>query len=212
MKKYKFIKKEEFNGKDYLRIQSVIDIPSIGVKAGDLGGLICADSWLAQDGECWVDQDSIVDSSKIKGNVFIEDSKIVCSCVEGKGIIIRSNILYSNCHDFSSTNSTIHNQTIYPCYYFSNSRLMNKRVLYPKDSAEYYWVIDEDLKNDTFISIPYFNIHKCGKYVDINGDFLIKVKKLKDKSYRNSLVDSFESEYCLNQEEKERLKKILELL
>lgn len=78
------------------QIQAVRDIPSIGVKAGDLGGHVATKDNLSQDGDCWVFQGSTVyqqgrvledaviygnsavgSGSQVKGKAMVEDGVIL---------------------------------------------------------------------------------------------------------------------------------------
>lgn len=55
MKKYKLTKntKTSFSLKLY-QIEALINIPSINVKAGDLGGYIEKEDNLSHEGNCWI--------------------------------------------------------------------------------------------------------------------------------------------------------------
>ena len=83
-------KKYEFTGASILtandvrvkRIRAVRDITvpiaALQIKAGDLGGWIESESNLSQDGDCWVDDDSMVyGNAKVFENALVRaDSKI----------------------------------------------------------------------------------------------------------------------------------------
>ena len=65
-------KKYEFTGETRVlssttilhKIRAVIDIPSAGVNAGDIGGWIESDSNLSHDYDAWVDGDAHINSNK----------------------------------------------------------------------------------------------------------------------------------------------------
>ncbi len=61
-----------FEGRKLHRIQALIDIPSIGVEAGDLGGYIEEESNLKHNGTCWV-----FDDAKVYGLTIIKDGATV---------------------------------------------------------------------------------------------------------------------------------------
>lgn len=54
------------------RIRALIDIPSIGVKAGDLGGYVEGEHNLSQDGDCWIFDDArVTGQGRITGRVRV---------------------------------------------------------------------------------------------------------------------------------------------
>lgn len=96
MNKYILSNKTKYvNGVLLLRIRAFRDIPSIGVKFGDLGGFVETTNNLSQFGTCWIHNDACVygnaivkdnsqvkDYSKVFGNVEISDNAILKdSCV-----------------------------------------------------------------------------------------------------------------------------------
>ena len=61
MSKYKLTEEtKQHEGITLYRIQALIDIPSIGVIAGDLGGWLESESNLGQDGNAWVCENALV--------------------------------------------------------------------------------------------------------------------------------------------------------
>lgn len=54
------------------RIKALVDIPGVGVKAGDLGGFILNEDCLSQTGNCWVFSDAVVTH-----DVFITENALV---------------------------------------------------------------------------------------------------------------------------------------
>jgi hypothetical protein len=76
MKKYKTIK-DKTTG--LLRIKALIDIPSVNVKVGDLGGLIENEFNLSHVGLCWVYRDAEVSgNARVYGNAWVYGDAIVC--------------------------------------------------------------------------------------------------------------------------------------
>lgn len=69
---------------DIYRIRALIDIPSIGVEVGDIGGWISENSLLSHEGNCWIGAHSYVLGSNISGDVFIRESEILDSTISGK--------------------------------------------------------------------------------------------------------------------------------
>ena len=62
MRKYELTKETKtlIDGTVLHRIRALIDIPKLGVKAGELGGLIEKENNLSQDGDAWVYGDAKV--------------------------------------------------------------------------------------------------------------------------------------------------------
>lgn len=86
VKKYKLTKKSiKIAGHILYRIKALRDIPSIGIKAGDLGGFIEKESNLNHTGECWVfdnariyDCSLVCDNAKILKNAEIFGNARIC--------------------------------------------------------------------------------------------------------------------------------------
>lgn len=80
--------KKIIRGYQVTQIQALIDIPSVGVKKGDLGGWIQEPHSLSQVGSCWVDKHAFVfNDSKVAGDVHVTGySKVFDeSELQGKG-------------------------------------------------------------------------------------------------------------------------------
>ena len=56
------------NGITLYQIQALVDIPSIGVKAGDLGGWLESEANLSQMGDAWVSGNAWVFGNAIVSN------------------------------------------------------------------------------------------------------------------------------------------------
>lgn len=67
------------------RIRALIDIPNVGVKAGELGGFIMCQENLSHEGDCWVFQEAMVHglftriegNARIYGHAVVEDGSII---------------------------------------------------------------------------------------------------------------------------------------
>lgn len=66
-----------------LRIWAERDLPTHDVEKGDQGGLIESADCLSQDGDCWVDDGSVV----MAGSKVCEDALVSDSTVQGKSIV-----------------------------------------------------------------------------------------------------------------------------
>ena len=81
MKKYDFTDEVVLvNGVKLHRIKALRDIPSIGIKAGDLGGFIERKRNLSHSGDCWVHEDAkvygrakVFENAQVFGHAKISD-------------------------------------------------------------------------------------------------------------------------------------------
>ena len=86
MKKYELTDETiEFEGRKLYRIKALKDIPSIGVKAGDLGGFVESEYNLSQERDCWIfddakakDKSYVCDNSCMYGNSSMRDYSSMC--------------------------------------------------------------------------------------------------------------------------------------
>ena len=78
-KKYKLLKTDKVfpSGKPQKQLRALIDIPEIGVTAGDLGGFIEKESNLSHEGNCWIFKDAqaygsakFTETAVARGGVF----------------------------------------------------------------------------------------------------------------------------------------------
>lgn len=97
IRKYKLLKREGFKAAiyrdsprkvSYHRIKALIDIPSIGVKAGDLGGYVTNRKILSHEGNCWIGE-----NARVAGFVRVEDNAYITE---------NANVLTANTFDFMS--------------------------------------------------------------------------------------------------------------
>ncbi|MCB0802844.1 MAG: hypothetical protein KDB74_07080 [Flavobacteriales bacterium] len=80
MKKYKLTNESLiFEGRTLYRIKALRDIPSWGVKAGDLGGYVQHEYNLDQSGDCWIfDNAKAMDNSQVTGNSRMYGNSYMC--------------------------------------------------------------------------------------------------------------------------------------
>lgn len=98
------------------QIEALIDIPSIGVKAGDMGGYVVDGHRLSQIGNCWLFPDSVAtykteisenavikgesvlsSGATIRGEAVIENSEIGSNTLIAGNSVIRKSMLYGGC-------------------------------------------------------------------------------------------------------------------
>lgn len=82
--------------REVYQIEALVDIPTIGVQKGDLGGYIANEKCLWQAGDCWIFDDSavtdgslVMQSAQVKGKSLIDGN----SKIGGRGIIEDADIL-----------------------------------------------------------------------------------------------------------------------
>ena len=84
MEKYELIKESKtmFAGREIFRIRALKDFGN--VKAGDIGGWVCSEDNLSQEGDCWIYDDAkcldnaiMYDSAVMYGNAEIRDNAIM---------------------------------------------------------------------------------------------------------------------------------------
>lgn len=94
MKKYKItgVKHPRMNA---WRIQAVRDLPSLGVKHGELGGFVESEQNLSHDGESWVGGDAVVrDRAVVKGSAVMREN----SSAQGTAVLSDHARLFGRAH------------------------------------------------------------------------------------------------------------------
>lgn len=92
--KYEILKEEKNKslGTECYRIRALKDLPSHGVKKGDLGGWIESDKNLSQEGDCWVDGNAaVLDNACVKDNALVTDEAYIAD-----NAIVQDNAVVSN--------------------------------------------------------------------------------------------------------------------
>ena len=78
--------KKRFGGIPLYRIRALKDIPRHNVKAGDLGGWVQSEKNLSQDGDCWIEGDSVVIcNAHISGDALVYDKAVIRGCARITG-------------------------------------------------------------------------------------------------------------------------------
>ena len=101
--------KGEFNGRIVTRIRALKEFGLNAVnyyQAGDLGGWIESEDNLSHEGNCWVDDDSVVfGNAKVYEDAIISDNAIVGdnAKVHGKAVICDNSIINGNAEVYGST-------------------------------------------------------------------------------------------------------------
>lgn len=134
---------------DYFRIVALKDIDSIGIKKGDLGGLVTNEYTLSKVDDSWIFEDSIVEGEvSVSGNSLIIDSDIkgigsifACTIVSSDISIcnlFQSKVLHSYLTNVNASNSFLFRSEIY------ETSSLNSQIYHSK--IEYSNVYDSDVK------------------------------------------------------------------
>lgn len=84
----------------YYDIKALKDIPLHSVKAGDLGGRVEGEHNLSQEGDCWIEEGSMVrNQARVEGNALVCNNSIIVnnSCISG-------NVIVNDCRVSGSSN------------------------------------------------------------------------------------------------------------
>lgn len=104
MKKYELIKesKDTFMGREIYRIRALKDFCDI--KVGDVGGWVCSENNLSQEGECWIyDEAKCLDNSRVYDNAMMFDNAIMFgnSVMYDNAVMLNNSIMYDNSKMFN---------------------------------------------------------------------------------------------------------------
>ena len=81
------------------RIRALMDISRYGVRAGDIGGWIEAESNLSQDDDAWVSDDAwVYGDALVNGNARVYGNAVVCgdARVYGEALVYGDAVVYGN--------------------------------------------------------------------------------------------------------------------
>lgn len=92
--KYRWTEPVDFNGTRCYRVQLLKDIDRFGLKAGDFGGLVAANANFSQDGDCWLDFDSVLSAGAVlRDDAYLENSTVTGPItVKGNSVIVDSEL------------------------------------------------------------------------------------------------------------------------
>lgn len=126
----------ELEAYELTQIRALRDIPEAGVKKGDLGGWVMTagfdpnpdaltKKWwtttpdLSQEGNCWLDETSLLFSGTIEKDAQVKNSKIKDSHITDKALVIDSSVKFSEIRD----SATIVNSEIWRCDVLNNTKM-----------------------------------------------------------------------------------------
>jgi len=92
--KYRLVEPVDIDGTTYYRVQLLKGIERFNAEAGDFGGLVRTHADLSQEGDCWLDFDSVLSNgATLRGNAYLEDSTVSGPVtVTGDSVIIHSEL------------------------------------------------------------------------------------------------------------------------
>lgn len=125
---------KEFAGVTFCQIESVRDFGNI--KIGDIGGWVENSKNLSHDGDCWIDDESIVIGlSVVSGNSLVFKSYVSNSVVYDSDVsnssVYKSNVHKSGVYDSDVCNSHVRKSIVYKSRMY-NSELSESVMLAEK--------------------------------------------------------------------------------
>ena len=133
MKKYELIKESKtiFEGIEIYRIRALKDFGN--VKAGDVGGWVCSEDNLSQNGNCWIyDNAKCLDDARVYYNAKMYDNAIMCddAIMYDNSRMFNNTIMYNNSRIFNNAkmydNAMMYNNT----RMFSNAIMGDNAIMY----------------------------------------------------------------------------------
>jgi len=139
------MKYELINNDTFTKIRALRDIPRHNVKAGDIGGRVQTPYNLSQEGDCWIEQGSMVrHEAHVSGNALICNTSAVAdrSIVSGDAIIddsgiyeyavISDNVVITDCVAFDNPvirgNTRIENLRLMgACDLYGDTEIVNNK-------------------------------------------------------------------------------------
>ena len=133
MKKYELIKESKtiFEGIEIYRIRALKDFGN--VKAGDVGGWVCSEDNLSQNGNCWIyDNAKCLDDARVYYNAKMYDNAIMYddAIMYDNSRMFNNTIMYDNSRIFNNAkmydNAMMYNKT----RMFSNAIMGDNAIMY----------------------------------------------------------------------------------
>ena len=133
MKKYELIKESKtmFEGIEIYRIRALKDFSD--VRTGDIGGWVCSEDNLSQNGNCWIyDNAKCLDDARVYYNAKMYDNAIMCddAIMYDNSRMFNNTIMYNNSRIFNNAkmydNAMMYNKT----RMFSNAIMGDNAIMY----------------------------------------------------------------------------------
>ena len=139
MKKYELIKETEtiFMGREVFRVKALKNFGN--VKAGDVGGWVCSENNLSQEGDCWIYDDAkcldnakMFDNAVMFGNAKMFDNARILNnsimCDNAK--ILNNSIMCDNAKISGNARMSGNSMMFDNAYMFEKARLINNSIMY----------------------------------------------------------------------------------
>ena len=139
MKKYELVKesKATFIGRDIYRIRALRDFGN--VKAGDVGGWVCSENNLSQEGDCWIcdnakclDDARILDNAKMFDNAEMYDNSVMYDNTR----MLDNAEIYGNAKMYDNSRMSGNARMYGNAKMYDNSRMYDKAIMC--DNARMY--------------------------------------------------------------------------
>ena len=127
MEKYELIKESKtyFEGREIFRIRALKNFGT--VKAGDVGGWVCSENNLSQEGDCWIyNEAKCLDNAMIFDNAKMYDNSVMCNNAKmyNNAIMLNNSTMFDSSRMYD--NSTMFNNAMM----FDNSIMLNDSKMF----------------------------------------------------------------------------------
>ena len=139
MKKYELIKETEtcYKRRIVYRIRALKDFSDI--KAGDVGGWVCSENNLSQEGDCWIyDEARCLDDARVYDNAMMFDNAIMFgnSVMYDNAVMLNNSIMYDNSKMFNKAKMYDNAIMCNNARVYDNAKMYDNAIMY--DNAEMY--------------------------------------------------------------------------
>ena len=139
MKKYELIKETETCSKRRIiyRIRALKDFSDI--KAGDVGGWVCSENNLSQEGDCWIYDDAkCLDDARVYDNakMYINAIMFGNSVMYDNAVMLNNSIMYDNSKMFNKAKMFDNAIMCNNARVYDNAKMYDNAIMY--DNAEMY--------------------------------------------------------------------------
>lgn len=129
--KYRLVEPVDVNGTTYYRVQLLKGIERFNAEAGDFGGLVQTHADLSQEGDCWLDFNSVLSNgATLRGDAYLEDSTVSGPVtVSGDSVIIHGKVQGSPSGESTIVNSWVMHTTLRGCFRISKGSFIDTCVI-----------------------------------------------------------------------------------
>ena len=203
MKKYELIEesKATFVGIDIYRIRALRDFGN--VKAGDIGGWVCSEDNLSQEGNCWIydeakclDNARILDNAKMYDNAEMYDNSVMYDNTR----MLDNAIIYGNAKMFDNAKMYDSSMMLGSAKMYDKAVLDKDKLLYGSINKSYKKIFQYYRENKLITAILTKEneiLYSVGSQIGITKEKLINIiynycrvidKELEEYSYRQEYL------------------------